>query len=166
MKQFKIILVTSILLLSFAVFSNAAEKNEKRPPIDITSDSLEATGGDIIFVGKVNAVYGDMTIKADKMKVLYETTGEKKGGGKTQEVKKIIATDNVELISGKRHAWGDKLVYVREKALATLTGSPKIVEGNNMITGDVIEIHTDGDRRFEAKGNVKVVLNPETLKEK
>lgn len=147
------------MALSVAAICTAAEKKEK-PPIDITSDSLEATGGDIVFVGNVHAVYGDMTINADKVTILYES----KSDDKKQEVKEIIATGDVELISGNRQAWGEKLVYVRDGSVATLTGSPRIKEADNTITGDVINIFIDEDR-VEIKGNVKAVVNPGTLKE-
>ena len=157
MKQFKIILVT-LMLLSFTTLCGAAEKKEKRPPIDITSDSLEATKGDMVFVGNVHAVYGEITIDADKMKILYES----ESSDKKQDVKEIIATGNVKLTSEKRSAWGDKLVYKRDGAVATLTGKPQpqIKEGDNTFAGDVIKVFFDEDR-VEIKGNFKGVVNPD-----
>jgi lipopolysaccharide export system protein LptA len=165
------ILTKSILALS-AVFAvifllsslvHAAEKAEPKPPIDITSDSLEATGNDIIFIGNVHAVYGDMTIDADRVQLFYES--EKSGGPeKKQEIKTIIATGNVELIEKNRHAWAGKMVYERAKELATLTEKPRIRQETNTITGKVIRVFLDEDR-VKAEGDVKVIVNSDTSKE-
>lgn len=154
-------IILCLMVLSVAaVCSAAGESSGGKPPIDITSDSLEATGGDIVFFGNVRAVYGDMTINADKVKIIYESPS-----GKDQAVKEITATGNVALVQSGRQAWSDKLVYVRTPSVATLTGSPRIKEENNTIAGDLIKIFIDEDR-VEIKGNVRALVKPETVKEK
>jgi lipopolysaccharide export system protein LptA len=163
MKKLKIIILITLFFLT-AGLSSAEEKTEPKPPIDITSDTLEATGEDIVFVGNVNVVYGDITINADNVQLFYESKREGESEEKEREIKSITATGNVEFIEIGRQAWADKMVYEKGSGVATLTGNPRIRQENNTIKGDLIKIFIDEDR-VEIKGNVKAVVNPEKLEE-
>ena len=161
----RIVKIAIILMtFTFAGISFAAEKSAQQPlPIDITSDSLTAVGSDITFIGNVKAVSGDRTITSNKMNVSYETVSAGDNAEKKQVVKEIVATGNVELIETNRHTWSDKMVYERKSGVATLTGNPRVKQESNTIAGDIIKVFID-ENRIEIKGNVKVLVNSDSIK--
>ena len=141
--------------VSFAADAKDAAGSKK--PYDITSDSLEVTKEEIVFVGNVKVLYNEIKINADNVKLLHETKDEK------SVVKTIIATGNVNLLESDREAWAGKMVFERGTGVITLTGDPKIKENNNIVAADTITVFLNEDK-VAFKGNVKAVINPEDIK--
>ena len=158
-----------IILISFSFSNLCAAEEEKssepkgiKAPIDITSNSLDASKNSITFIGNVHAVYGEMTIDADKIMLTYDPEGKK--DDKKDNIKSLVAKGNVKLIEKQRKAWAEKMVYKGESGTITLTGNPKLKQVDNIITGDTIKLFVN-DERVIIKGSVKAVINPETLEE-
>ncbi len=129
---------------------------------DITSDSLEATKGEIVFTGNVKIVYGDTEIYADRTSMLYESDDSGSAANAAGNISTVVATGNVRLIQQKREARADTLVFVRDTGVVTLTGSPKIIQDNNTIAGEEITLFLNDDK-VKIKGGVKALINPDTI---
>jgi len=114
-------------------------------PIDITSDRVEAYAKDnlIIFKGNVMARQKDIVIYADSIEaVMIE-------GAKG--IERVVAGGNVKMQLGHRVANCQRAVFYNLDQKVVLTGEPKLIEGNNVISGD--EIVFDIERnRIEVKG--------------
>lgn len=116
------------------------------------------------FIGNVKATRLDAVILADSIKVYFSESdssiNEKKPDSPQSNVKKIIATGNVEYTSKERKAYADQAVYTAENEMLVLTGkNPKLVTGKNYVTGKKITlfrteekviVESDGTNRVEA----------------
>ncbi|NWF93401.1 MAG: lipopolysaccharide transport periplasmic protein LptA [Syntrophaceae bacterium] len=121
------------------------EPAERGEPIDITSDRVETYSREnlIIFKGNVVARQKDMVIYADSLEaVIFE-------GGKG--VEKVIAGGNVKIQQGTRVAHCQRAVFYNIDQRVVLTGSPQVIEGENMVSGDEIVFHV-AQNRIEVKG--------------
>lgn len=168
MKITKIITVIITFLLLSALCLAAEEKDlgdikGVKAPIDITSDSLEATREKIIFIGNVHAVYGEMTVDAERIELTYDPDSKKEN--KKDNIKSMVAKGNVRLVEKQRKAWAENMVYEGETGMITLTGNPKIKQLDNIIAGDLIKMFVN-DEKVTIEGSVKAVINPETIEEK
>jgi len=114
-------------------------------PIDISSDKVETYSKEnlIIFKGNVVARQKDMVIHADSLEaVILE-------GGKG--IERIIAGGNVKIQQGLRVANCQKAVFYNIDQKVILTGSPRVMEGENMVSGDEI-IFDIAQNRMEVRG--------------
>lgn len=157
------ILVTGLLvatLMSVAVTVYAAPSNHRDRsalPITIKSNQLAADNKNktAVFSGKVVAKQGDITIYADKVTINY---GEKKG-----EVDKIIAEGTVRIVQENRTGTAAHAVYDSREGRITLTGSPRVMQGDDTISGDNITYYIDEDRSVVSGGSghrVEAVIQP------
>lgn len=121
-------------------------------PIEITADNLEVEQGRQIatFTGNVDAVQGDMTLKADKLVVHY-----KSAGGGANNVSRIVADGNVFLTSPDSTAQGDHGDYNVDDDSMVLTGDVVLTRGENVIQGDrlILDLAT-GKSRMEGAAEV------------
>lgn len=157
----------------------AAAESAPRPPVRISSETAEYLNAEslVVFTGKVVAVQGDTTITAEKMEVRFTQSGAAQeahpagdiapAGG--QRVASITATQSVtfrqvDAATGKeRYATGERGVYDAEKRLVTLTGSPRLWEGKNVIVGEVMDFFLD-ERKVLVKGKVNLTVYPDEAK--
>ena len=149
---------------------------ESEPPINITSDQMEYLSEEnvVIFIGNALAVREDMTISADKMEV---TLADENSDGKDEgSVRLIVATGSVNVrqvvpptgedkAPKERFATGERGEYDGVARTVTLTGSPRLWEGKNIVTGEKMIFHID-DQRFVVKGKVGLSIFPEKGMEK
>lgn len=138
-------------------------KNRSGLPITIKSNELTADnkGKTAIFVGKVVAKQGDITIYADKVIVNY---ADKKG-----DVEKIEASGNVRIVQQNKIGTAATAVYDSRDGRITLTGNPKVMQGTDSISGKVITYYVDDDRSVvtggdDPKSRVEATINPPTRK--
>lgn len=143
----------------FRAGGNSASMKNKKEPIKIRSDRMEAYNKKnlIIFIGTVIAVQGQMEIRSDRLEVHLKK--QKKNSGEPQKrsgpagtsasssgrgqggVERLIATGNVRITQGKeKYATADRLDYNETAGRAVLTGNPRAWEKNNQIIGTKIEI--------------------------
>ena len=118
---------------------------DKNQPIDITSDKVEAYWKEnlIIFRGNVIARQRDMVIYADSLEAV--TIEEGKG------IDRVTAGGNVKIQQGLRVANCQKAIFYNNDQKVVLTGDPKVLEGENIVSGDEIIVDIDKNR-VEVKG--------------
>jgi len=153
---------------------------EPQPPVLISADTAEYLNkqGLIIFTGNVVAVRADATIAADRMDVSFELparAAEKSAIGigapaTAQRITWIVAQKNVSFrqvdpeTKKERYATGEKVVYDVDQRLVTLSGSPRLWEGKNLIVGDEMVFHLD-EKKVVVKGKVNLTVYSDELKE-
>jgi lipopolysaccharide export system protein LptA len=155
------VFVMSVLILwGFAasvVHAAAPEphKGTSNLPITVKSNNLTADnkGKTAVFTGKVVAKQGDVTIFCDKLTVYY---------GNTQgEVDKIEADGNVRIVQENRTGLASHAVYESKQGRITLTGgNPKVMQGADTVTGEVITYFIDDERSSVTGGRVEAVIHP------
>jgi lipopolysaccharide export system protein LptA len=126
-------------------------------PITIKSNELEADnkGKTAVFTGKVVARQGDVTIFCDKMTVHY--------GNTQREVDKIEADGNVRIVQENRTGLSSHAVYESKQGRITLTGgNPKVMQGADTVTGEIITYFIDDERSSVTGGRVEAVIHPKS----
>jgi lipopolysaccharide export system protein LptA len=138
-------------------------KDRSTLPITVKSNEMTADnkGKTAIFSGKVVAKQGDITIFADKLVVNY---ADKKG-----DVDKVEALGTVRIIQQNRTGFADQAVYDSRNGRIVLTGTPRVVQGGDSISGKVITYYVDDDKSDVSSGGdpkerVEAVINPPARK--
>lgn len=168
MKYIVLILFTLFtgLIIAAQVSAAPAAKPTSRDrsslPITIKSNELSADnkGKIAVFSGKVIAKQGDITIYADKVTVNY---GDTKG-----EVEQIEATGSVRIVQTNRTGVASQAIYNSREGRITLTGSPKVIQGDDTVSGKTITYFIDDDKSVVSGGGdsrVEAVIHPPARKE-
>jgi lipopolysaccharide export system protein LptA len=152
-------IVTAVILWGLAASAVYAapvtHSGTSNLPITIKSNDLLADnkGKTAVFSGKVVAKQGDVTIFCDKMTVYY---------GNTQgDVDKIEADGNVRIVQENRTGVASHAVYESKQGRITLTGgSPKVMQGADTVTGEIISYFIDDERSSVSGGRVEAVIHP------
>jgi outer membrane protein assembly factor BamD len=118
---------------------------DRSQPIDITSDQVEALWKEnlIIFKGNVVARQKDIVIYADSLEALIVEDG--KG------IDRATAGGNVKIQQGLRVANCQKAIFYNRDQKIVLTGEPRVVDGDNIVSGDEIIFDIEKSR-VEVKG--------------
>lgn len=161
MKQYLVIFVTFLLVLAVAISAAfavpAVRKSNSDLPITIKSNELSADnkGKMAVFTGKVVAKQGDITIFSDKMTVYY--------GAVQGDVDKIEADGNVRIVQENRTGIAEHAVYDSRLGKVTLTGgAPKVMQGTDTVSGEVITYFIDDDRSSVTGGRVEAIIHPKS----
>ena len=114
-------------------------------PFDITSDRVETYSKEnlIVFKGNVMARQKDIVIHADALEALVIE------GGKG--IERVVADGNVKIQQGLRVANCQKAIFYNRDQKMVLTGEPRIVDGDNTVSGDEIIFDIEKNR-VEVKG--------------
>lgn len=158
------ILSVLLCLAAFPAIAGPAgrpHKDRSSLPITIKSNELTADnkGKTAVFSGKVVARQADITIYADKVTINY---GAAKG-----EVEQIEANGSVRIVQENRTGIADHAVYNSSQGLIVLTGSPKVMQGSDTITGEKITYYIDEDRSMVTGGagkRVEAIIQPPSRK--
>ncbi len=126
-------------------------------PVKITSKTMEADNkrNMVTFKGDVVVKQEDIVIFSDTMKVSYEP----KGG-----INKVEASGNVKMSQENRIATGKKLVFYNPEQKIVMTGSPKIWQGDNLISCEKVTVLLE-DNKIVFEGKVDSIIYPQSLKE-
>jgi len=126
----------------------AALEKEKREPIVVTADRMEADelGSTVTFIGGVTLKKETLTLTADRLVVYYDAAD--KG------VREIEARDNVVVRQEGRVALANKAVYYSKEEKIVLTGEPHIIENENKLGGERITLFMRSERSIVEGGNV------------
>lgn len=148
-------LALTLLLFGTTAFAAPAAKN--REPIKIKSDTLHTDNDKrtATFQGKVVARQGDMTLYSDRLVISYAENGG--------ELDKVEAFGNVRIIQTNRQATGAHAVYEPDEGRIHLDGSPKVVQGDDVVTGKVITYYVNEQRSVVTSGpnqRVEAVIHP------
>ena len=143
--------------------STASRKDRSSLPITVKSNEMKADnkGKTAVFSGKVVAKQGDVTIFSDKLVVSY--------ADKAGEVEKIEAFGNVRIVQMNRTGFAEQAVYESRYGRIVLTGSPRVVQGADSISGKVITYYVDDEKSDvssggDPKARVEAVINPPARK--
>ena len=152
-------------LFSVSDVSAAAPVHKDRSSLPITVKSNDMTadnkGKTAIFSGKVVAKQGDITIFSNKLVVNYSDNNN--------ELEKVEAFGNVRIVQQNRTGYADQAVYDSRKGLIILTGTPRVVQGGDSISGKVITYYVDDEKSDvtsggDPKSRVEAVINPPARK--
>ena len=117
-------------------------------PIEISADSLEVKQDEniAIFTGNVDALQGDIRLRASQLTVHYRS-GEGGEAG-VNAISRIDASGSVFITSGRETAQGEAGVYDVENSLITLIQNVVLTRGENVIRGDrlVLDLATGQTR--------------------
>ena len=144
--------VSKVFIISFILFgiSAASPPAVEEKPIIITSQTLTADNKNniVVFEGSVVAKNEDLTIYSDKMEVSYSDS--------QKQITKIGASGNVKALQNQHAIFSDEATYSGQEEKIVFTGTPKAVDGENVITGTEI-IYFLKENRTVVKGS-RVVL--------
>lgn len=117
-------------------------------PIEIISDRIETYSKEnlIVFYGNVVARQRDIVIHADSIEALLMNDG--KG------IERVTAHGNVKLQQGLRIANCEKAIFYNLDQKVVLTGNPKVLEDDNLISGEEIIFYIEKNQ-IEIKGRDK-----------
>ena len=132
--------------------------NRSSTPLKIKSDELHADNDKktATFLGNVQARQGDLTLYADRLVISY--------GAKGKDLSRIEAFGNVRILQGNRQAFAAHAVYENQSGRIVLDGAPRVLEGKNEISGNVITYFVDEKRSIvTGKPNepVRAIIFPE-----
>ena len=152
----KSFLAVCLLLLALVPAAFAAPASSKEP-LKIKSDSLHADNEKrtATFEGKVVARQGDLTLYTDRLVVSYSADGH--------ELSRVEAFGNVRILQTNRQATGAHAVYEPKEARILLDGSPRVVQGADVITGKLITYYVNEQRSVVTGGpgeRVEAVIHP------
>ncbi|MCE5337054.1 MAG: hypothetical protein LLG06_20940 [Desulfobacteraceae bacterium] len=133
-------------------------------PINIQSDRMEAKQEErlILFDGHVVVQQDDMTLNANKLKVVL-LAGEKNPAGPTDRIDYIEAEGGVKVTHRDRLATAAKAIFYQKERKIVLHGHPIVMKGNDKIEGTLITIYLKEGRSVVEGGKgtpVQAVLFP------
>ncbi len=157
LKQF--IIASSVLFYSMLpvhAFAEQVDKKTENKPIVITSETLTADNKNntAVFEGSVVAKTDDITMYSDAMTVFYDNVKSK--------INRIHAVGNVKVINNARALFSDEAIYFDSEGKIIFSGNPKVVEGDNVITGRQITFFLK-DERAEIEGSRVILQNTQEL---
>jgi lipopolysaccharide export system protein LptA len=135
-------------------------------PVKIESTSLELREKDKVatFIGSVNLVQGDTTLKCKTLVVYYEP-GAKPSGMKTaqstpggeQQIRRVEAKGGVMVTQKDQIASGENGLFDTTANTVTLMGNVVITQGQNVLRGDKLVVNlTTGVSHVESAGQGRV----------
>jgi lipopolysaccharide export system protein LptA len=163
--QFYVVLVGLLCLFpaSAVVAEVPVHKDRSQLPITVKSNEMTADnkGKMAVFSGKVVAKQGDITIFSDTLIVSY--------ADKKNEVEKVEARGNVRIVQLSRTGFAEQAEYDSRNGKIILTGSPRVTQGSDSISGKVITYYVDDDKSDvssggDPKARVEAVINPPARK--
>ena len=153
---------------SAATFADSLSLTSRKDPIHIRSHDLEFFYEEkrIQYRGNVVVTQGDMTLKSDRLTVLYEDPAPTATNTSAQQrLKHIVAEGRVEITSGERRATSRKAVFNQKKRTVTLRGNAVLQEGPNQVKGDIVTVFLDEKRSIvkggKGKRQAQMVLIPD-----
>jgi len=152
-----VLFIMTMVLASVAIATTAVRKTGSNLPITIKSNELSADnkGKTAIFTGKVVAKQGDVTIFCDKMTVYY--------GAVQGDVDKIEADGNVRIVQENRTGLAAHALYDSRAGKVILTGGgPKVMQGTDTVSGEIITYFLDDDRSSVTGGRVEATIHPKS----
>lgn len=129
--------------------------HKKDAPIHITSKRLVYNNETRLarFSGQVVATQADLTIRSEFLDAHY--------GGKEGRLEKIVAWRNVIIDKNGTIARSKKAVYYATRRLVILTGEPRVVKKDSVLTGNKMTLFLDKDQVLveNAQGRIQMEAN-------
>jgi lipopolysaccharide export system protein LptA len=132
------------LLAGSAAAQIGASGHDNSAPIEITAEQLTVRQNEnlAIFSGDVDAIQGEISLKADELRVFY-VEGEDQAaaaGGGGQNIRRIEADGNVLLTAPEQSAAGQSGVYDVGTGSVVLIGNVILTRDANVIRGGRAEM--------------------------
>lgn len=112
-------------------------------PIEIVADRLVVEQDQQLatFSGNVDAVQGDLSLRADRLRVFYADQGEggARAGNDQQSIRRIEADGNVLLTRPSETAEGNAGVYDPVAGTLVLEGNVVLTRGQNVVRGNRLD---------------------------
>jgi lipopolysaccharide export system protein LptA len=129
-------------------------------PLSIESGELEAVQKDgrrqLIFTKNVRVLQGELRITAARLEAIYPE--------KSSQPDRLVASGDVTLAQGDQNARCDRALYDRLNERLTCRGHARFEDGDNRLSGDVIEIDLRNEK-VSVKGGASVLIQPEELED-
>ena len=165
-----------LLFLTLSFSNNAFAQinigsHDSKLPVEIQADELEVLQHDekAVFKGNVEAVQGDLNIKADEMLVYYNRSKDQIGQSKNS-VSMVETKGNVKFYTPGETAKSDKGIFDVEKNIITLLGNITLTSGKNLVKGEKLIYNlTTGESKIISNkkdngGRVKGIFTPSEQK--
>jgi lipopolysaccharide export system protein LptA len=128
---------------------------DSNQPLSIRSDEMEAAQEQgrrrLVFTRNVRVEQGTMRMSSARLVALYPE-------GASQP-DRLVADGSVRLLQGDRSARCRKATYDRRSERLTCEGAAEFQDGENRLTGEVIEIDLATDR-VRVRGGASVTIQP------
>jgi len=133
--------------LALAAADDPIRRRDTTLPIEITADQLdvEQKAGRATFRGSVNAVQGDMVLRAAVLEVFYRSTDEPAAAA-LGAISRIEAEGDVFLSTPEETAEGDSGTYDVDKRTVTLAGKVVLTRGANVLRGARLVMDLDSGK--------------------
>ena len=172
------------LCLALTIFCASVAWGQKNmdpsAPIQIEADRMESSREKniVVFSGHVRANQNDLIINADVMTVLYSGPGVQPNSkadapteGLSQQIDKITAKGNVEIVQGDWVATGNIMDFNADERIVILSGNAKAWQDQNMVSGEKIILYLNEgrsvvERSTEEGKRVKAFIYPASQEEK
>lgn len=122
-------------------------------PVEVTSEtfSVDQADSSALFTGNVVVIQGEMRLNAPRVRVEYGANGE--------GIQKVIAYDDVLLVTPAEAAEGKHAVYTVTDSLLVMTDQVVLTQGAAVITGDKLTANLH-DSTGLMTGNVRTLFQP------
>jgi lipopolysaccharide export system protein LptA len=102
-----------------------------------------------LFVGNVHATQAELTLDTERLTVAYSskpgaTGGSTSGGG--VQIHRLDAAGGVVVHSPSETAKGDLGIYDLDRKLITIIGNVRLMQRDNVVTGQRLVINLDSGR--------------------
>jgi lipopolysaccharide export system protein LptA len=153
-----------LLTLGSASAASAVENMSTSTPIQIEADRMETSQDKniVVFSGHVRANQNDLIINADTMTVRYSGTDPLQNSSKeipaeglSQQIDKITARGNVEIVQGDWVATGDNMDFNADERIVILSGNAKAWQEQNMVSGEKIILYLNEGRSVVERSTVE-----------
>ena len=125
-------------------------------PWAIESEELEVVQKDgrrrLVFSKNVQVRQGEMELRSGRLEAVYPESGG--------QPDRLMAQDDVRLAQADQKARCDRLDYDRVKERLVCQGNAWFQDGDNRVSGEVIDIDLRGET-VQVKGGASVLLQPE-----
>ncbi|QJB57652.1 LptA/OstA family protein [Pseudodesulfovibrio sp. zrk46] len=139
-----------------------------RTPVQISSDRMvyNESGRVVSFVGNVVAEHGGLTLWANKLSAYLGSKSGKQFSA--DSIERIVASGNVRAKKGKSEGTCGKLTYFVASQMLKMEDNPKLQDGPNSLTGEVINFYARENRSEVVGGKGQrvraVFMTPEGVK--
>ena len=125
-----------------------------KAPVEVAADNLSVNqaDGSAVFTGNVVIGQGEMRLSADSVTVIYAQGGQSR-------IRSLDAKGNVTLVSDPDAAEAQAATYDVETGNVTLTGDVVLTQGQNVLTGDSMQVNLESGTA-QVQGRVRSVLQP------
>ena len=127
---------------------------DSNKPLSIRSEELEAFQNEgarrLVFSKQVVVSQDGMVLTSHRLEAFYPANAS--------QPERLVATGAVKMVQGEREARCDEATYHRSQDMLICTGNAELRQGEDIVTGEVIEFDLAAER-VVVKGGASVLIN-------